>query len=127
MAARKRWGFSTIEWEHARNELYAMLMEAASQRSTITYGEVATRALSGRVSPRSMALMELLGEVDRETQMRLGFTLASLVVRSDTGMPGEGYFVFSAEELGRMIEDRTEFWSSEVERVWAAHASESVQ
>jgi hypothetical protein len=74
-----------------------------------------------------MALVELLGEVDRETQMRLGFTLASLVVRSDTGMPGEGYFVFSAEELGRMIEDREAFWSSEVERVWAAYTSESVQ
>jgi hypothetical protein len=127
MAARKRWGFSAVEWESARNELYTMLMEAAAQRSTVTYGEVANRALSGRVSPRSVALMELLGEVDRETQTRLGFTLASLVVRSDTGMPGDGYFVFSAQELGKMIDDRAAFWSSEVERVWAEYASERPQ
>ena len=102
-----------------------MLAEAASRRSTITYGEVAQRALSGRVSARSTALMELLGEVDRDTQDRLGFAVAALVVRADTGMPGDGYFVFSEAELGRMVEDRVEFWSAEVERVWAAYASET--
>lgn len=125
MAARKRWGFSAAEWEYARNELFAMLSEAAARRSTVTYGEVARRALSGRVSPRSIAVMELLGEVDRQTQADSGLAVASLVVRADTGMPGDGYFVFTAEELGRMIDDRVAFWNAEVERVWAAYASET--
>ena len=68
------------------------------------------------------ALMDLLGEVDAETDARRGIMIASLVVRADSGMPGEGYFVFAAEELGRPIEDRRAFWEREVERVWAAYA-----
>ncbi len=37
-------------------------------------------------------------------------------------MPGEGYFAFAAEELGRPIGDPREFWEREVERVWAEFA-----
>lgn len=48
--------------------------------------------------------------------------VASLVVRADSGMPGEGYFHFAAEELGRPIGDREAFWRVEVERVWEAYA-----
>jgi hypothetical protein len=69
--------------------------------------------------------MDLLGEVDTETDARLGCMVASLVVRADSGMPGDGYFHFAATELGRPIDDRREFWQAEVERVWDAYAAES--
>jgi hypothetical protein len=121
---RRRWGFTESEWAHARRALEVMLAEAGRSRSTVTYGEVARRALEGRVSARSSALMDLLGEVDTEADARLGCMVASLVVRADTGMPGEGYFVFAARELGRPIEDREAFWRAEVERVWQAYAAE---
>jgi hypothetical protein len=68
--------------------------------------------------------MDLLGEVDTDADARLGCMVASLVVRADTGMPGEGYFHFAAQELGRPISDPREFWLLEVERVWDAYARE---
>lgn len=107
----------------ARGALTALLSEVAEQRSTVTYGEVARRALGGRVSARSSALMDLLGEVDSATEAERGVMIASLVVRADTGMPGDGYFHFVAEEIGRdALEDRRAFWEREVGRVWDSYA-----
>ena len=125
MAERRHWGFSESEWSEARRALEALLAEAGRARLTVTYGEVARRALGGRVSARSSALMDLLGEVDTLADARLGCMVASLVVRADTGMPGEGYFVFASRELGRPIDDRVAFWQSEVCRVWDACAAEA--
>ena len=77
----------------------------------------------GRVSARSGALMSLLGEVDTATEAERGVMIASLVVRADTGMPGEGYFAFAADELGReAVGDPRAFWEREVQRVWDAYA-----
>jgi len=123
----RRWGFSAEEWEAARRSLTQLLAETAAARSTVTYGEVARRALDGRVSARSSALMDLLGEVDARTEAERGVMIASLVVRADTGMPGEGYFHFAAEELGRQARENPEaFWRREVERVWDAYAPAGV-
>jgi hypothetical protein len=125
---KRRWGFTPDEWAEARRELAELLGEVASRRGTVTYGEVARRALGGRVSARSSALMDLLGEVDSRSDAQRGVMVASLVVRADSGMPGDGYFHFAAEELGRPITDPRAFWRSEVERVWdvfAASGSES--
>jgi hypothetical protein len=119
---KRTWGFTPDEWVAMRTELRHLLESAASVRSTVTYGEVARRIFHGRVSARSGALMDLLGETDEEAEARLGIMIASLVVRADSGMPGEGFFSFAAEELGRPIEDRRAFWEQEVERVWSAYA-----
>ena len=124
MSRTRRWGFSESEWADARCALETLLAEAGRARSTVTYGEVARRALGGRVSARSSALMELLGEVDTQADARVGCMVASLVVRADTGMPGDGYFAFAARELGRPIDNREAFWRAEVERVWAAYGCE---
>ena len=118
----RTWGFTPEEWAVMCVELRRLLESVAAQRSTVTYGEVARRVFHGRVSARSGALMDLLGQVDSAADARLGVMVASLVVRADTGIPGDGYFVFAAEELGRPIADRREFWEREAERVWAAFA-----
>jgi hypothetical protein len=123
VTTQRRWGFSEGEWATARRALEQLLAEAGRARSTVTYGEVARRALGGRVSARSSALMDLLGEVDSETDTRMGCMVASLVVRADTGVPGDGYFAFAAQEIGRPVEDRDAFWRAEVERVWDAYAA----
>ena len=119
---KRKWGFEPEEWVRARADLTALLAEVASRRSTVTYGEVARRVLGGRVSARSSALMDLLGEVDTAIEAERGVIAASLVVRADTGIPGEGYFHFAAAELGRHIEDPAAFWRDEVERVWSSYA-----
>lgn len=123
----RTWGFSPDEWAVARVRLANLLAEVAAARSTVTYGEVAHRVFDGRVSARSGALMDLLGEVDSDTEKSRGIMIASLVVRADSGMPGEGYFVFAEEELGRTIPDRAAFWHAEAERVWDSFAGQQVE
>lgn len=116
-------GFSADEWSACRCALERLLAEVASARSTVTYGEVARRVFDGRVSARSGALMALLGEVDTATEAERGIMIASLVVRKDTGMPGDGYFAFAAEQFGHpALDDPAAFWEGEVNRVWDAYA-----
>jgi len=111
------------EWDEAKARLLALLVDAASSRATVTYGEAARVSFHGRFSARSGALMDLLGEVDSEEEAARGVMLASLVVRKDTGMPGEGYFAFADGELGRDVTDRAAFWRDEVCAVWGAYGS----
>jgi len=122
---KRTWGFTPQEWDRARCALERLLADAALRRCTVTYGEVARTALGGRVSARSGALMDLLGDVDRQAERDRGVIIASLVVRADTGMPGEGYFLFVEDELGRPVPDRRVFWEHEVERVWESYASDT--
>ena len=119
--ARRRWGLEAERWDEARESLKALLLDAASRRSTVTYGEAARVAFGGRFSARSGALMDLLGDLDTEEERTRGVMIASLVVRADTGIPGDGYFAFARDSLGRDISDRKAFWRSEVEAVWAAY------
>ena len=121
--SERRWGFSAAEWSARRGALERLLAETAVARSTVTYGEVARRVFDGGVTARSSAIMSLLGEVDTDTEAEQGIMIASLVVRADTGMPGDGYFIFAAEQLGLpALDDRRAFWEREVERVWDAYA-----
>lgn len=123
----RRWGMTPAEWAQAKSALSHLLAEAASRRSTVTYGEVSRRVFAGRFSARSSAVMDLLCEVDSEQERARGVMVATLVVRADTGRPGEGYFRFAAEELGRDVSDREAFWRAEAEAVWAAYAAEEVR
>lgn len=126
MRHKRTWGFTPKEWAEARLGLDQLLRETALGRSTVTYGEVARRVFGGRVSARSGALMDILDEVDTQAEHERGVIVASLVVRADSGMPGEGYFVFVEEELGRHVPDRRRFWQDEVERVWDSYSRAQV-
>lgn len=113
---------STEEWNDAKHELLEMLGEAAAHRSTVTYKDVALRVFGGRVPARSRLIMDLLSEVDREVEELRGIVIASLVVRSDSGIPGAGYFAFIATRFGRDVTDPYEAWKYEAERVWDAYS-----
>lgn len=121
MAMVRRWGLSDDEWKAARERLSGLLVGAASRRAVVTYGEAARVAFDGRFSARSGALMDLLGEVDEAEEAARGIMIATLVVRADTGRPGEGYFAFARDELGRDVSDRERFWHDEATAVWDAY------
>lgn len=114
----RRWGLSEAQWVDARIALADLLEVAARSRSTVTYSQAALAAFGGRFSARSGALMDLLGEVDRAAWESTGLMPASLVVRKDSGMPGEGYFRFLGEVLGLPPEQREEHWRREVLKLW---------
>jgi hypothetical protein len=112
-----RFGFSDTEWIEMRDEMRRVLSEVACHRETITYGELVARVSGTRMSPRSAALAELLGEVCEVEDAERGTMLGSVVVRADSGIPGDGYFRHAAG-LGRDVSDAEAFWRSEVARVW---------
>jgi hypothetical protein len=117
----RHWGLEPDEWSAARERLRRLLSDTAARRATVTYGDAAAVAFDGRFSARSGALMDLLGEVDAEEERERGVMIASLVVRADTGMPGQGYFGFARDVLHRDTSDPRTFWRDEAEAVWAAY------
>lgn len=121
---QRTWGLTPGEWTEAEGRLRLVLEASARERGTITYGEAAREAFGGRFSARSGALMDLLASVDEEYAKETGLVIASLVVRADTGMPGDGYFAFLGGELGRDVRDRERAWRAEAVAVWDAFSEE---
>lgn len=105
-------------WEASMTEV---LVDVASARSTITYGELATRVFGHGFPARSPLLMRVLGDVCDAEDSRTGVRLAAVVVRADTGMPGEGYFTWRASEGAAGA--RAELWRADVEQVWDAYGA----
>lgn len=107
-----------------KRELIDMLEQAARERATVTYADVALRVFGGTVPARSRRIMDLLAEVDEEEYARSGVVIASLVVRADSGIPGAGYFVFLADSFGIDVSDPAAAWRAQAEKVWARFAAD---
>lgn len=121
MPEPRRWGLSAEEWARAVADVRSALVEAGRSRRTVTYGDLA-RATGDRVQARAGALMQLLDEACDPLDQQTGAVCASLVVRADSGLPGEGYFVWAAR-TGRDVTDHGRLWRTEVELVWDAFSS----
>lgn len=118
-AKTTRWGLPLADWETARAQAEAAVIERARRRSTITYSELCAAISVARFKPYSWRLMALLDEVCADQDAERGIILATLVVRADTGRPGEGYFS-ALERLGADVSRRETLWLAEAERVWSA-------
>jgi hypothetical protein len=116
-----RWGIPLDQWVAARAHARAAMLERARTRATITYAELAHAVAETGFRPRSWALMALLGEVCRDEDPVHDVWVASLVVRKDTGMPGDGYFAYAARD-GFDVSDKAALWREQVQRVWNAYA-----
>lgn len=115
-----RWGIPVAQWADARLRARSAMLSRARARETITYAELAQAVSETGFRPRSWALMALLGEVCRDEDPVHGVWTASLVVRKDTGMPGDGYFGY-AEREGFDVSDKAAFWREHVQQVWNAY------
>ncbi|MRS13110.1 MAG: hypothetical protein EG823_08605 [Actinobacteria bacterium] len=118
-----RYGFPRPAWEAAKQEANAFIESRARERRTLTYAELCREVSAITLKPRSWAIVGFLNEICADADARYGILLATLVVRADTGLPGDGYFR-NSESLGRDIADRESFWRREAERVWSAYARE---
>jgi hypothetical protein len=114
-----RFGHPVADWERAKRQAQATLRQCARERRTITYAGLCEAVDAVHLRPYSFAIVAFLDEICAEDDAAHGIVLASLVVRRDTGMPGEGYFRY-ASTLGADVSDRREFWESEAERVYTA-------
>ncbi len=123
MPENTRYGFPVEAWEAAKQQANALLEERARERGTTTYAELCREVTAITLKPRSWAIMGFLNEICTEADAKHGIMLASLVVRADSGMPGDGYFR-NAARLGRDVSDPEDYWRSEVERIYDVFATE---
>ena len=107
--------------------VYAMLIEAASQRKTLVYMDVAL--LMGITKPgshMSNQTGQMLGEITMR-EHRYGRPMISAVTVSSTGhIPGAGFYGL-ARQLGLLPENATKeqentFWKAQLEAVYAEWA-----
>ncbi|HYD14226.1 MAG TPA: ribose-phosphate pyrophosphokinase [Allosphingosinicella sp.] len=74
-------------------EVRAHLVAAAKAGVALSYGELLEH-LGYRFSrPKMRQLCAMLGEIDREAELRGEPELAVLVVRASDGIPGQGWWV----------------------------------
>jgi methyl coenzyme M reductase subunit C len=123
MPENTRYGFPIEAWEAGKVQANALIEERARERGTLTYAELCREVTAIALKPRSWAIMGFLNEICTEADAKYGIMLATLVVRADSGLPGDGYFRH-AERLGRDVTDPEAYWRSEAERVWAVYAEE---
>jgi len=113
-----RYGSPADDWERAKLQAKDFLTACARRRATTTYSELCSEVDAIHLRPYSFAIVAFLNEICSEEDAAHGVMMASLVVRKDTGIPGEGYFRH-AGRLGRDVSDREAFWRSEAEKVYA--------
>ena len=89
------------------------LLAAARERRTVTYDEL-----------RSDGLAVTLRALSVESDDHDRGLLTALVVRADTGLPGNGFFRLAAER-GRDVTDRRAAWEAELATVYAAHSNDN--
>lgn len=118
---KTRYGFPSADWDLAKAQATDFLVRCARTRSTTTYSQLCEEVGAIHLRPYSFAIIAFLDEICAEEDARHGVVTASLVVRKDTGMPGNGYFG-ELSRLGHGIDDREAFWRAEVERVWDAYS-----
>ena len=120
----RRGGFSPADWELAKDQMRAVLVETARRRGTITYAELCARVTAIVVQPHDATLPGLLREISTEDHQRGRAMRTALVVYKKKQRPGRGFFAF-AKSLGKEVRDPDQFWEREVTRVyhdWGAAA-----
>ena len=93
----------------ALDEMRAILIGCAKRRQTITYSELAPMISSMRLHHRAPLFHKMLDIMSREDALEDMPSLATLVVRKDSGIPGQGYFAISGIE-GETINDPETYW-----------------
>ena len=104
-----------IEREIARSEIRGVLKFYIHVKTTITYMTLA--ATFGMFSGGS-ELSGILGEIQEEDDADGQPLKSSLVVGTNSGMPGKGYFAHARDKLKRNIpqtpQGEWDFWAAEL-------------
>lgn len=110
-----------IDWAAVKDEMRAILISLAQQRRTICYSDLAALISTASLHHRAPVFHRLLDEMSREDAAEGMPSLATLVVRKDSGIPGQGYFVISARE-GDTVSDPEAYWQAQFDALcdyWA--------
>lgn len=110
-----RYGYSETDWERAKTEARAVLVEVAGTADGfISYSELVARVRAISFEPRDPRLWYLLREIS-SAENAAGRGMLTAVVTHARGdmMPGEGFFDL-AKTLGYDPRDELAFWLEQV-------------
>lgn len=128
----RTYGYSTGEWDMARDWTARRLQKLAKDRATITYSDLASEmAQAGliRLEPHSSALAALLGHVNLlEHEEGRPLISALVIYKGGDAEPGQGFWNFARDlgiKVGSGPDARLEFWSAEVQRCYTFWKSQA--
>ena len=118
-----KYGYSTIDWNSAKEEMRQILIERAKVRGMISYSELVEQIQTIQLEPESYALAAMLGEISSDEDASGRGMLTVIVVHKSGDMhPGPGFFEL-AKKLGRDTSDILKCWVNELKKVHAYWSS----
>lgn len=116
------YGFESAQWDAARQQAKAILVDVATRKGRIAYSELVGQISALRLEPHDARLFHLFGEISSdEDKAGRGMLTAIVVHKSGDMQPGPGFFEL-ARSLGRNTTDPLVCWISEFNKVhdyWA--------
>lgn len=112
----KRYGHVAEDWQAAKAEMRAILIDCARHKETITYGELSARLHTLHLHPYSYAMTGMLDEIGADNRAQGQAPLPTLVVRKSDGRPGPGFFR-KAYARYASDEDVEAFWQEQFKQV----------
>jgi hypothetical protein len=120
------YGFSGPDWDAAKKEATAILIDVARRKGRIAYSELARQIQAIKIEAHDPRMFHLLGEISiEEDKAGRGMLTAIVVHKSGDMQPGPGFFQL-AKALGKDTSDILACWVSEFNRVhdyWANRAN----
>lgn len=111
MTQRRAGTRRAVTFDRLMRQAWPVLWEAICQGRTVTYTELAGRG--GRPLHRRMLARQLLREMSLRCRQAGMPDLAALVVRSDTGKPGSGWWDLNPGRV-RGPDDPEESWEEAI-------------
>ena len=119
------YGFLGPDWDAAKAEAKAILIEVARRKGRIAYSELAGQIHAIQIGAHDPRMFHLLGEISTEEEKAGRGMLTAIVVHKFGDMqPGPGFFEL-AKSLGKDTSDVLACWVKEFNRVhnyWANRA-----
>lgn len=113
-----QFGLSDQQWDAAKAEVREAILEAAHDRRTTWYGEVASRVSAVPLDPYSALLNRLLGAVFEDEREAGRPALTSIVTHKyGDKEPGAGFYEM-ARSLGYQFREPYIFWAQQVQDVF---------
>ena len=120
------YGFSGPDWDAAKDEAKAILIDVARRKGRIAYSELAGQIQVIDIEAHDPRMFHLLGEISvEEDEAGRGMLTAIVVHKSGDMQPVPGFFEL-AKSLGKDTSDILACWVSEFNRVhdyWANKAN----
>ena len=112
-------GFPQTDWDAAKEEARAVMIERAKMRGMIAYSDLVKEIKSIKLAAHDPRLFHLLGEISSDEDSA-GRGMLTVVVVHKTGdmQPGPGFFEL-AKRLGRNTSNILQCWAEELRKVHA--------